>query len=95
MTIEGIGPVDPIQRFNKTERIHKPDATRTGDSISVSDEAKLRSEIMQAVAEIREMPDLRMDRVAEVKARLEDPSYIDDRIVEAVADEIMSVFDIT
>jgi negative regulator of flagellin synthesis FlgM len=94
MTIEGIGPVDPIQRFNKTEKINKPNASQAGDSISVSNEAKLRSEIMQAVEDIRNVPDIRQDRVDEVKARLEDPSYIDERIVDAVADEIMSVFDI-
>lgn len=94
MTIEGIGPVDPIQRFNKTEKINKPNASQAGDSISVSNEAKLRSEIMQAVEDIRNVPDIRQDRVDEVKARLQDPSYIDERIVDAVADEIMSVFDI-
>lgn len=94
MTIEGIGPVDPIQRFNKTEKVNKPNAAQAGDSISVSDEAKLRSEIMQAVDEVRNLPDIRQDRVAEVKARLEDPSYIDDRVVDAVADEVISLFDI-
>tara|TARA_B100001121_G_scaffold176053_1_gene153606 strand:- start:56 stop:343 length:288 start_codon:yes stop_codon:yes gene_type:complete len=94
MTIEGIGPVDPIQRFNKTEKVNKPNASQTGDSISVSNEAKLRSEIMQAVEDVRNLPDIRQDRVEEVKARLQDPSYIDDRVVDAVANEILSVFDV-
>jgi negative regulator of flagellin synthesis FlgM len=94
MTIEGIGPVDPIQRFNKTDKVNKPNAPGAGDSISVSNEAKLRAEIMHVVDEVRNLPDIRQERVDEVKARLEDPSYIDNRVVESVADELMSVFGI-
>lgn len=94
MTIERLGPVDPIQKYNKSEKVSKPDAKNTGDSISVSDEAKVRSEIMQAVEQVRSMPDVRMDRVAEVRQKLEDPSYITDRVIDAVADELLSVFDI-
>lgn len=94
MTIEGIGPVDPIQRFNKTDKVNKPNAPGAGDSISVSNEAKLRAEIMQVVEEVRNLPDIRQDRVDEVKARLQDPAYIDSRVIDSVADEIMSVFDI-
>ena len=49
---------------------------------------------MQAVEDVRNLPDIRQDRVEEVKARLQDPSYIDDRVVDAVANEILSVFDV-
>lgn len=94
MAIEGIGPVDPIQRFNKSERINKPDTARAGDSISVSEEARLRSEIMQAVEEARQIPEIRQDRVEEIKAKLQDPSYIDEQVIESVADQIMSSFGI-
>ncbi len=94
MTIERMGPIDPIQKFNKTEKVNKPSVDRSGDSISVSEEAKLRSEMMQAVEQVRDLPDIRQDRVDAVKARLEDPSYIDERVLDVVADQIMSVFDI-
>ena len=94
MTIERMGPIDPVQKFNRTEKVNKPSVERSGDSISVSEEAKLRSEIMQAVEQVRDMPDIRQDRVDEVKARLQDPSYIDERVLDIVADEIMSVFDV-
>jgi len=94
MTIERLGPVDPIQNYNKAEKVNKPTAKSEGDSISVSEEARVRSEIMQAVEQARSIPDIRQDRVAEVRQKLEDPSYIDQRVVEMVADEIMSAFDI-
>jgi hypothetical protein len=32
--------------------------------------------------------------VAEVKAKLEDPNYIDDEVLNTVADRIMDMFDI-
>ena len=92
MTIERLGPVDPIQQYNKSDKVKKPQKSQSADSINVSDEAKLRSEMMQAVEQVRNMPDIRQDRVEEVKAKLQDPSYIDERVVANVADEIMSVF---
>ncbi len=94
MTIERLGPVDPIQNYNKSDKVNKPAAKREGDSISVSDEARVRAEILQAVEQAREIPDIRQDRVDEVRRKLEDPSYINDSVVEMVADEIMSAFDI-
>lgn len=94
MTIERLGPVDPIQNYNKTGKVNKPTAKSEGDSISVSEEARVRSEVMQAVDQARLLPDIRQDRVDEARRKLEDPSYIDQRVVEMVADEIISAFDI-
>lgn len=94
MTIERLGPVDPVQKFNKPDKVTKPAARQSGDSISVSDEAKLRAEILQATEEVKNIPDIRQDRVEEVRRKLEDPSYIDSKVVNAVADELMSAFDI-
>ena len=94
MTIERLGPVDPIQQYNKADKVKKPQKNQSSDSISVSDEAKLRSEIMQAVEQVKTMPEVRQDRVEEVRAKLQDPSYIDDRVIDTVADEIMAAFGI-
>lgn len=92
MTIDRMGPIDPVQKVNKADSVNKHNAVRPGDSISVSNEAKLRSEILQAAEQARSVPDIRQDRVAEVKQRLEDPNYINDRVVEIVADNVLSVF---
>lgn len=94
MTIERLGPVDPVQKFSRTERVSKPETTRESDSISVSDEARVRAEMMQAMEQVRSMPDIRQDRVEEVRRKLEDPSYINDRVVDLVADRIIEQFDI-
>ncbi len=94
MTIERLGPVDPVQKFNKPEKVARPVARDTGDSISVSDEARLKAEILGAADEARAIPDIRQERVDEVRRKLEDPSYIDDKVISAVADELMSAFDL-
>lgn len=94
MTIERLGPVDPIQNYNKAEKASKAGNAKTGDAISVSNEAKVRSELLQAVEQVQSMPDIRQDRVDEVRRKLEDPSYISDRVIESVADQLLSVFDI-
>lgn len=92
MTIERLGPIDPVQKFNKTEKPAKPNSVASGDSIALSDEAKLRAEIAQAVTEAQNLPDIRQDRIDAVREQLQNPTYIDDRVVDIVADEIMSVF---
>jgi negative regulator of flagellin synthesis FlgM len=91
MTIERLGPVDPAQRYaqtEKTQRVAKP----KNDSVDFSDEAKLKAEIFRIAEQVRKAPDVRMDRVEEVKRKLEDPNYIDDVVVEHVAEQIMDMF---
>ena len=91
MTIERLGPVDPVQRYSqtdKTQRAAKPE----NDSVQFSDEAKFKAEIFRMAEQVRKAPDVRADRVEEVKKKLEDPNYIDDVVVEHVAEQIMDMF---
>ncbi|MEJ2665134.1 MAG: flagellar biosynthesis anti-sigma factor FlgM [Spirochaetia bacterium] len=92
MTIEGIGPVDPITRYNKTGKPEKAEKGKKSDSINVSQEAKSKAEIYQATESAKNAQDIRWDRVEEVKKKLEDPNYISDKVIEAVADKIMDQF---
>lgn len=94
MSIERLGPIDPVQRFNQTTKSTKPQARQGSDSVSFSDEAKLRAELYQMNSQVRSASDVRADRVAEVKKKLEDPSYINDAVVKSVAERIMDVFGI-
>ena len=38
---------------------------------------------------VKAAPDVREDRIAEVKAKLQDPNYINDAVVNSVADRLM------
>ena len=44
MTIDRIGPVDPLNRYNKTEKTVRAEAKGKSDSIDVSMEAKKSAE---------------------------------------------------
>ena len=92
MTIEGLGPVDPISKYNKTEKTSRPDKADKSDSITVSEEAKNMGELYKAAESVKSSPDVRQDKIAEIKEKLKDPSYIDDKVVESVADSIMEMF---
>lgn len=94
MTIDRLGPVDPISKFNKTEKTSRPEKNQKSDSISVSEEAKNLGELYKASENVKQSPDIRYDRVAEVKEKLKDPSYLSEKIVEATAEKIMDAFGI-
>ena len=94
MTIERLGPVDPVSKFNKTDKASKPAKQDGADSISFSEEAKSKGEIYKATEEVKLSPEIRQDRIDEVKKKLQDPNYIDDKVVEAVAEKVMNLFEL-
>ena len=91
MTIDRLGPIDPLSKINKTSKTGKAAKPDSRDTINVSDEAKNLGEIYRATELAKASSDVRMDRVEEVRRKLEDPSYIDSKI-EEVADRIMDAF---
>ena len=94
MSIDRLGPVDPVQRLNKTHKPERPAEKPGSDSVSFSEEAKLKADILRMDAQVRDSSDVRNDRIAEVKEKLRNPSYINDAVVEVVADRIMDMFDV-
>jgi negative regulator of flagellin synthesis FlgM len=94
MTIERLGPVDPVQRYSQTDKTKAPQSKPESDSVSFSDEAKLRADVMRVAEQVRQTSDVRLDRIEEVRKKLEDPNYIDNRVVEHVAEQIMDMFNL-
>ncbi len=92
MTIDKLGPINPVSKYNKAEKVEKPSNREKTDSISFSEEAKSKGEVYKVSEEVKLTPEIRQDRIDEVKRKLQDPSYIDDTIVEAVAERVMDLF---
>ncbi|MDR2767485.1 MAG: flagellar biosynthesis anti-sigma factor FlgM [Treponema sp.] len=92
MTIDRISPLDPIQPGKKSGRADQVDKGKEADSIKISSEASERAEFYRAVELVNGAADTRENRIAELKAKINDPSYINDTILEATADQIMSAF---
>ncbi len=94
MTIERLGPVDPVQRYSQTDKTKAPQRKSESDSVAFSDEAKAKAEIFRVSEQVKATPDVRLDRIEEVRRKLEDPNYIDNKVVESVAEQIMDMFDL-
>ncbi|MDR1971652.1 MAG: flagellar biosynthesis anti-sigma factor FlgM [Treponema sp.] len=92
MTIDRIGFSEPLQNGKRPGRSEPVNRDPSSDSISLSSEALEKAEIYRAAALVAAAPDTRADRIAELKARINDPSYINDRILEATADRILESF---
>ena len=94
MTVERIGPLDPTSNLKKPEKASKPRAKSDVDSINVSQEARSKSEVLKAVDVAKTAADLRLDRVEEVKRKLQDPSYPSQEVIEKTAEGILKSFGI-
>lgn len=92
MTINGIGPIEPLQSNKKTGQIGRVNQTAEGDSISLSSEALKKGELYQAFELIVAASDVRADRIEELKHKINDPAYINEAIISATADRLMDVF---
>jgi negative regulator of flagellin synthesis FlgM len=94
MTVERLGPVDPVSKYKNASKTPRASYVSGKDSIDVSQEAKAKAELLRAAEIVRAGSDVREDRIAEVKKRLEDPDYVDEAVKGLVADRIMDMFGI-
>ncbi|HTP58897.1 MAG TPA: flagellar biosynthesis anti-sigma factor FlgM [Spirochaetia bacterium] len=94
MTVERIGPLDPAQNLKKTEKPAKTKAKSDVDSINVSQEARSKAEVLKAMESAKTAPDVRVDKVEEMKRKLQDPGYPSQEIIEKTADGILKSFGI-
>ena len=89
MTIDRLNPMDPIREPTKPSGAGSPQRSGKGDSISISSDAMAKAELFSAMETTKAVPDVRADRIAEVKARLADPNYMNDAVISMTADKIV------
>ena len=94
MTIDKLGPIDPVSKFNKTNKTDRIDKKEKADSINISEDAKNMAEVYKATEEVKNSPDIRLERIEDIKEKLKDPNYINQKVLESVADKIMDSFGI-
>ena len=94
MTIERVNAPDPISQLKKSGKNLGPKKKESGDSIQVSEDAKMKAEIYNTIESVKMSPDVREARIEEVKRKLEDPNYISDKVIEEVADKLINYFEI-
>lgn len=87
-SVNSVNQVNNVQNLRKTEGTAK--VSREADSISVSAEAKEMAEVYYMEKVANETPDVRADRVAEVKEKLKDPNYLNSAVLSSAADKFLS-----
>lgn len=88
--LNGINPLDNVKGSQKTAPASR--VISTEDSISISDEAREMAEMYKMAAIAKETPDVRADLVAQVKAKIADPNYLNAAVIESTADKILDSF---
>ena len=67
MKIDGIPPVGNVQPINKTPQVSRDDKNAEQDKVSVSGNAQVFQKLVQKV---KELPDVREDRVKEITEQI-------------------------
>ena len=92
MTIDRIGSIDPIQPGKKTGQNSRVTTPNKADSISLSAEAMEKGGLYKAMEIVSSASDVRAERIAELKEKINDPSYINETVLNATAEKIMDAF---
>jgi len=92
MMIDRLGGIDPLKNVQNTQKPQRAKETAQPDSINVSEEARVRAEVLYAMDAAGSTPDIREDRVAEVMEKIKDPDYVNKAVVDIVADRLLDVF---
>jgi len=89
MTIDRIGSIDPIQPGKKPGQTGQVRARQGADSISISSEAQERAELLRVQKLAAATADVRAERVAELKGKINDPAYINETVINATANRLI------
>ena len=91
-----INGVNNVTQLNNVQNIRKTDNSAKvkaeSDSSSVSKEAVEMAEAYYMDKVAADTPDVRADRIAEVKAKIKDPSYLSNAIIQSTAEKLMTSY---
>jgi negative regulator of flagellin synthesis FlgM len=92
MTIGRTGPIEPTRPLNEggkgapAGKIDRADVT-----VNISKEAFKKADWLNAIEIVSAAPDVRANRVEELKAKIDDPAYITETLLNGTADRIIDI----
>jgi len=92
MTVNRISHVDPIPPGKKPGRSEQVGGNDRADSISLSAEAKGQAERYQVLELIKSAPELDEVRIAELRQKIDDPAYLNEKVINATAENILNAW---
>jgi negative regulator of flagellin synthesis FlgM len=91
MVIDKIGNINNIVEPKGAKATPRSRAAGKTDQVEISSEAKQAAELSRYAQVVKDAPDIRQEKVREIKARIQDGTYDkfnDDQVLQMVADRI-------
>jgi negative regulator of flagellin synthesis FlgM len=90
MTINRIGHVEPVQPGKKPGRSEPVGGIDRKDTINLSSEAIEKAELYQIVEMVKAAPEMDDARIAELRQKINDPAYVNEKIINAAAENMLN-----
>jgi negative regulator of flagellin synthesis FlgM len=92
MMVNRIGHLEPVPPGKKPGRNEQVGGNDRADSINLSEDAVKKAEMYQVLEIIKSSPELDEARIVELRQKIDDPAYLNERVVNATADNILSAW---
>jgi len=92
MTVDRVGHVEPIPPGKKTGRTERVEGKEKTDTISISAQAAAQAERYQVLELINSAPETDEARIVELRQKLDDPSYMNEKVIRGTADGILNAW---
>lgn len=93
MDIKKTGFLNKIFGVQKKQSVSLDPSVKK-DSVNISDEARRMAEVNKYKQVLKEMPDVRLEKVAEIKQKLQNESYKSGEIYKSLADKLSDFLEI-
>ena len=92
MTVDRIGHIEPLQPGKKPGRAESANTIDRSDSINLSSEAIAKAEKYQVIELIKSTQEIDEARVVELRGKINDPSYMNEKVINATANNIIDAW---
>jgi negative regulator of flagellin synthesis FlgM len=92
MIVDRIGPIEPVPPGKRPGRNEQVGGNSKADTINLSAEAMEKAERYQVLELIKSAPDLDEARIAELRQKIDDPAYLNEKVINATAEKIVSAW---
>ena len=89
MTVNRIGHLEPVPPGKKPGRSEPVGGSDRTDTINFSPEAKEKAEVYQVIELIKSAPELDDARIAELRQKIDDPAYLNEKVINGTAEKIL------
>ena len=92
MTVNKIGHLEPVSPAKRSGRNEQVGGNNRADTINLSDDAIKKAEIYQVIELIKSVPELDEARIVELRQKIDDPAYLNERVINATANNILNAW---